>query len=95
MCLYKFELLDGIELTRNNNFLQSGYIVLAIFSFFSLQMIQRLIWEVCYLVFQVLNNTLSPVWNQTFDFVVEDGLHELVIFEVYDHDTFGKVMHRS
>ncbi|KAI8569111.1 hypothetical protein RHMOL_Rhmol02G0253600 [Rhododendron molle] len=39
---------------------------------------------------RVLNNTLNPVWNQTFDFVVEDGLHELLILEVWDHDTFGK-----
>lgn len=41
---------------------------------------------------QVLNNTLNPVWNQTFDIVVEDGLHDLLILEVYDHDTFGKVI---
>lgn len=40
---------------------------------------------------QVVNNTLNPVWNQTFEFVVEDGLHELLILEVYDHDLFGKV----
>lgn len=39
---------------------------------------------------RVLNETLNPVWNQTFDFVVEDALHELLIFEVYDHDTIGK-----
>ncbi|XP_058203299.1 synaptotagmin-4-like isoform X1 [Rhododendron vialii] len=39
---------------------------------------------------RVVNNTLNPVWNQTFDFVVEDGLHELLILEVWDHDTFGK-----
>ncbi|KAK4345179.1 hypothetical protein RND71_035355 [Anisodus tanguticus] len=39
---------------------------------------------------RVLNNTLNPVWNQTFDFVVEDGLHDLLILEVWDHDTFGK-----
>ncbi|KAI5673331.1 hypothetical protein M9H77_13695 [Catharanthus roseus] len=39
---------------------------------------------------RVLNNTLNPVWNQTFDIVVEDGLHDLLILEVYDHDTFGK-----
>ncbi|KAI3468003.1 hypothetical protein Pfo_024666 [Paulownia fortunei] len=39
---------------------------------------------------RVLNDILNPVWNQTFDFVVEDGLHELLILEVYDHDTFGK-----
>jgi Ca2+-dependent lipid-binding protein len=40
---------------------------------------------------QVINETLDPIWNQTFDLVVEDGLHDLLIFEVYDHDTFGKV----
>ncbi|XP_047951551.1 synaptotagmin-5-like [Salvia hispanica] len=39
---------------------------------------------------RVVNNTLNPVWNQTFEFVVEDGLHELLILEVYDHDLFGK-----
>lgn len=43
--------------------------------------------------FQVLNDTLNPVWNQTFEFVVEDGLHELLILEVYDHDIFGKVIY--
>lgn len=40
---------------------------------------------------QVLHDTLNPVWNQTFDIVVEDGLHEMLILEVWDHDTFGKV----
>ncbi|CAI9092672.1 OLC1v1027984C1 [Oldenlandia corymbosa var. corymbosa] len=39
---------------------------------------------------RVLNDTLNPVWNQTFDFVVEDALHDLLMLEVYDHDTFGK-----
>ncbi|KAL2525719.1 Synaptotagmin-4 [Abeliophyllum distichum] len=39
---------------------------------------------------RVLNDTLNPVWNQTFDLVIEDGLHELLILEVWDHDTFGK-----
>ncbi|XAR70997.1 hypothetical protein NMG60_11028066 [Bertholletia excelsa] len=39
---------------------------------------------------RVVNNTLNPVWNQTFDFVVEDALHDLLILEVWDHDTFGK-----
>lgn len=41
---------------------------------------------------QVLNETLNPVWNQTFDFVVEDALHDMLILEVFDHDTFGKVI---
>ncbi|XP_063944824.1 synaptotagmin-5 [Daucus carota subsp. sativus] len=39
---------------------------------------------------RVSNDNLNPVWNQTFDFVVEDGLHDMLILEVWDHDTFGK-----
>ncbi|TYH05748.1 hypothetical protein ES288_A08G106300v1 [Gossypium darwinii] len=39
---------------------------------------------------RVVNDSLNPVWNQTFDFVVEDGLHDMLILEVWDHDTFGK-----
>ncbi|XP_022946306.1 synaptotagmin-5-like [Cucurbita moschata] len=39
---------------------------------------------------RVVNESLNPVWNQTFDFVVEDGLHDMLIAEVWDHDTFGK-----
>lgn len=44
-----------------------------------------------FLCSQVVNDSLNPVWNQTFDFVVEDGLHDMLILEVWDHDTFGKV----
>ncbi|CAF1882731.1 BnaCnng20110D [Brassica napus] len=39
---------------------------------------------------RVVPDSLNPVWNQTFDFVVEDALHDLLIFEVWDHDKFGK-----
>ncbi|CAN0888113.1 SYT4 [Linum grandiflorum] len=39
---------------------------------------------------RVVQESLNPVWNQTFDFVVEDALHEMLILEVWDHDTFGK-----
>ncbi|KAF8400598.1 hypothetical protein HHK36_013897 [Tetracentron sinense] len=39
---------------------------------------------------RVVNDSLNPVWNQTFDFVVEDGLHDMLTLEVWDHDTFGK-----
>eukprot|EP00262_Sarcandra_glabra_P017682 TRINITY_DN6143_c0_g1_i1.p1 TRINITY_DN6143_c0_g1~~TRINITY_DN6143_c0_g1_i1.p1 ORF type:complete len:568 (-),score=106.91 TRINITY_DN6143_c0_g1_i1:214-1917(-) len=39
---------------------------------------------------RVVNESLNPTWNQTFDFVVEDGLHDMLILEVWDHDTFGK-----
>ncbi|GJN01546.1 hypothetical protein PR202_ga18820 [Eleusine coracana subsp. coracana] len=41
---------------------------------------------------QVVNESLNPVWNQTFDFVVEDGLHDMLMLEVYDHDTFSRVL---
>ncbi|KAF7838796.1 synaptotagmin-5-like isoform X2 [Senna tora] len=44
---------------------------------------------------RVVNDNLNPVWNQSFDFVVEDGLHEMLIVEVWDHDTFGKRMSSS
>ncbi|KAK3039982.1 hypothetical protein RJ639_027172 [Escallonia herrerae] len=39
---------------------------------------------------RVVNDSLNPVWNQTFDFLVEDGLHDMLTLEVWDHDTFGK-----
>ncbi|KAL6554548.1 Synaptotagmin-5 [Orobanche hederae] len=39
---------------------------------------------------RVVNDSLNPVWNQTFDFVVEDGLHDMLILELWDHDTFKK-----
>ncbi|KAF7817266.1 synaptotagmin-4 isoform X1 [Senna tora] len=39
---------------------------------------------------RVANPSLNPVWNQTFDFVVEDGLHEMLLVEVWDHDLVGK-----
>jgi Ca2+-dependent lipid-binding protein len=38
-----------------------------------------------------VTESLNPVWNQTFDFVVEDGLHDMLMLEVYDHDTFRRV----
>ncbi|KAB2619047.1 synaptotagmin-5-like [Pyrus ussuriensis x Pyrus communis] len=40
---------------------------------------------------RVVMNNLNPVWNQTFDFMVEDALHEMLMVEVWDHDTFGKL----
>ncbi|KAK4479517.1 hypothetical protein RD792_015033 [Penstemon davidsonii] len=38
---------------------------------------------------RVVNDCLNPVC-QTFDFVIEDGLHDMLILELWDHDTFGK-----
>lgn len=39
---------------------------------------------------RVVNDSLNPEWNQTFDFIVEDPLHDMLMLEVWDHDTFGK-----
>lgn len=39
---------------------------------------------------RVMNESLDPIWNQTFDFLVENGLNDMLIMEVWDHDTFGK-----
>ncbi|KAE8674413.1 Synaptotagmin-4 [Hibiscus syriacus] len=39
---------------------------------------------------RVANETLNPVWDHTFDFVVEDALHEMIILEVWDYDTLKK-----
>lgn len=39
---------------------------------------------------RVINEDLNPIWNESFEFVVEEGLHDLLIAEVWDHDTFGK-----
>lgn len=38
-----------------------------------------------------MTDTLNPIWNQTFDIVVEDAQHDLLMVEIWDHDTFGKV----
>ncbi|XP_028799058.1 synaptotagmin-4-like [Neltuma alba] len=39
---------------------------------------------------RVATSGLNPAWNQTFDFVVEDALHEMLILEVWDQDLIGK-----
>nr|GEZ16035.1 reverse transcriptase domain-containing protein [Tanacetum cinerariifolium] len=46
--------------------------------------------EVCWKC-EVVNENLNPISNQTFDFVVEDGSHDMLMAEVWDHDTFGKL----
>lgn len=40
---------------------------------------------------QVVKENLNPIWDETFDFLVEDGLHDLLILEVWDHDMLKKV----
>ncbi|XP_038973286.1 synaptotagmin-5-like [Phoenix dactylifera] len=39
---------------------------------------------------RVVNQSLNPIWNQTFDFVVEDALRDMLILEAWDHDIFMK-----
>ncbi|KAG1327895.1 Synaptotagmin-5 [Cocos nucifera] len=39
---------------------------------------------------RVVNQSLNPIWNQTFDFAVEDALRDMLIVEVWDHDIFKK-----
>lgn len=37
---------------------------------------------------RVISKCLNPEWNQTFDFMVEDALHDMILLEVFDHNTF-------
>uniref|UniRef100_A0A0C9RZ17 TSA: Wollemia nobilis Ref_Wollemi_Transcript_1485_2536 transcribed RNA sequence n=1 Tax=Wollemia nobilis TaxID=56998 RepID=A0A0C9RZ17_9CONI len=39
---------------------------------------------------RVIHKNLNPEWNQTFDFMVEDAMHDMLILEVWDHDMFSK-----
>eukprot|EP00243_Klebsormidium_subtile_P000556 TRINITY_DN10949_c0_g1_i1.p1 TRINITY_DN10949_c0_g1~~TRINITY_DN10949_c0_g1_i1.p1 ORF type:complete len:122 (+),score=35.06 TRINITY_DN10949_c0_g1_i1:3-368(+) len=39
---------------------------------------------------KVIPKTLNPVWDQKFEFLVEDAAHDMLQLEVWDHDTFGK-----
>eukprot|EP00897_Mesotaenium_endlicherianum_P001971 jgi/Mesen1/1801/ME000140S00759 len=34
--------------------------------------------------------TLDPIFEETFDFLVEDAGHDMLMIEVWDHDIFGK-----
>eukprot|EP00250_Pteridium_aquilinum_P031615 c4393_g1_i1 orf=482-2194(+) len=37
---------------------------------------------------KVVPKSLNPEWNQHYDFMVEDALHDMLLVDVYDHDTF-------
>ncbi|KAJ7535342.1 hypothetical protein O6H91_12G029200 [Diphasiastrum complanatum] len=39
---------------------------------------------------KVVYQELNPQWNQTLDFLVEDAMHEMLVLEIWDHDTFKK-----
>ena len=34
----------------------------------------------------IMEPNLNPKWNQTFDIVDEDGLHDMLIVKVYGHE---------
>jgi Ca2+-dependent lipid-binding protein len=40
---------------------------------------------------QVVPKTFRPEWKESFHILVEDALHEMLIFEVWDHHTFHDV----
>lgn len=37
---------------------------------------------------KVIPKSLNPEWNQHYDFMVEDAMHDMLLVDVYDHDTF-------
>ncbi|MCO5554693.1 hypothetical protein L7F22_008226 [Adiantum nelumboides] len=37
---------------------------------------------------KVIPKCLNPEWNQHFDFMIEDALHDMLLVDVFDHDTF-------
>jgi Ca2+-dependent lipid-binding protein len=41
---------------------------------------------------KVIPKNLNPVWNQTFHFFVANAVQDMLIVEVWDKDTFGKVL---
>lgn len=37
---------------------------------------------------KMIPKSQNPEWNQNFDFMVEDALHDMLLVDVFDHDTF-------
>ena len=40
---------------------------------------------------QVVHRNLNPVWQERFQFIVEDASQDMLMAKVWDHDTFGRV----
>jgi hypothetical protein len=53
---------------------------------FSLMMSQNI------LDLQVLHGTLNPIWDETFHFLVEDARQDMLRVQVWNDDTFGRVV---
>jgi Ca2+-dependent lipid-binding protein len=41
---------------------------------------------------KVIPKNLNPVWNHAFHFFVVNAVQDMLIVEVWDKDTFGKVL---
>jgi Ca2+-dependent lipid-binding protein len=41
---------------------------------------------------QVLHGTLNPIWDETFHFLVEDARQDMLRVQVWNDDTFGRVV---
>lgn len=39
---------------------------------------------------KVAERTLNPTWDDTFEFLVEDARHDMLLVDVWDHDMFGR-----
>ncbi|CAI5467156.1 unnamed protein product [Closterium sp. Yama58-4] len=39
---------------------------------------------------RVVKKTLQPEWNENFEFLVEDGKHDMLVVGLFDHDLLGK-----
>ncbi|CAI5471707.1 unnamed protein product [Closterium sp. Yama58-4] len=39
---------------------------------------------------RVVKKTLEPEWNENFEFLVEDGKHDMLVVGLFDHDLLGK-----
>eukprot|EP00270_Netrium_digitus_P018027 TRINITY_DN6782_c0_g1_i1.p1 TRINITY_DN6782_c0_g1~~TRINITY_DN6782_c0_g1_i1.p1 ORF type:complete len:573 (+),score=172.20 TRINITY_DN6782_c0_g1_i1:120-1838(+) len=39
---------------------------------------------------KVVQQNLNPEWNESFDLIIQDAAHDLLIMEVWDHDVIGK-----
>lgn len=41
---------------------------------------------------QVARSTLNPIWNETYDLLVQDARQDMLLVHVWNDDTFGKVV---
>ena len=44
---------------------------------------------------QVMHGTLNPIWDEKFHFLVEDARQDMLLVQVWNDETFGKVVNYS